>query len=164
MSPAQTSLYFREWGKVRRHYIEHGIDPKLTDSKRHELHQKALGYRKSSKEFTNKEFDKVLAVFYAITRPDDLGVQLRQQDQGELRRDEARTRCMDILKEIGIGEGNEAGRAEWLRGAYLDGLVKKVAPPQESFDGLNDKQANVVLGILVRRVLSQRKKLERVPF
>ncbi len=72
MSPKQTSLYWREWAAVRR------VCP---EADRHELHARALGLDKSSKEFTNADFDKVLAEFRAISEPDNLEGQLRQISQ-----------------------------------------------------------------------------------
>lgn len=167
MSPAQTSLYFREWGAVRRHYTEAGIDPKLADAKRHELHQKALGYRKSSKDFTNAEFDKVLGVFRAITRPDDLSAQLRQMDQPELRMQEARSACLQLLVDLGIGKDHDASQGDFVRRQYLDGIVKKITRgAQVDFQGLGDRQANAILHTLRMRLLSRERAMAKanVPF
>lgn len=70
MTPAQRVLYFREWGLARK---------ARPDADRHALHVEALGMDKSSKRFTNRDLDRVLAVFRAISRPDDVDAQLRQQ-------------------------------------------------------------------------------------
>jgi hypothetical protein len=162
MTPAQTNMY---WSLIQRlRDVAEGKGLKFGDVERHAFHRKALGVAKSSKDFTNADLDKIKAHALAILEPDNLAAQLKVQDQGELRRVEARARCMNILEELGIGEGHDMTKAEWLRGSYLDGLVKKVMPPHVSFEALTDKQANVVLGILVRRVLSHRRKLESVPF
>lgn len=107
MNPAQTNLYFREWGKVRDHYKAKGIDSKLCDAKRHELHEKALGQKKSSKAFTNADLDKVLAVFYAITRPADLAAQLKQLEQAT----ERTRKLQDQIKEI-VRQTPKASKAE----------------------------------------------------
>jgi hypothetical protein len=72
MTKAQTQLYFREWAAVRK------AQP---DADRHELHVKALGKDKSSKAFTNSDFDRVLQVFRAISQPGNLNAQLRQAQQ-----------------------------------------------------------------------------------
>lgn len=72
MTKAQTQLYFREWAAVRK------AQP---DADRHALHVAALGEDKSSKAFSNLDFDKVLQVFRAISRPGDLNAQLRQDQQ-----------------------------------------------------------------------------------
>src|SRR4051812_38634402 len=50
MNAAQTNLYFFEWGQVRKHFLAKGIDSKQADKKRHELHRRALGADKSSKD------------------------------------------------------------------------------------------------------------------
>jgi hypothetical protein len=76
MTPSQNRLYFREWGRVRAACKSQGLP--IPD--RHDLHVKALGLEKSHLNFTDKEFDQVLAEFRAISLPDDLAAQLRQQD------------------------------------------------------------------------------------
>jgi hypothetical protein len=81
MSPAQTKLYFREWNGVRMMLRRQGVEAKECDARRHELHQQALGYQRSSKDFTNDELDRVLAEFRALTRPADLEAQLGAQAQ-----------------------------------------------------------------------------------
>lgn len=72
MTPAQRSLYWREFAAVQRVY---------PDADRHELHAQALGVDKSSSAFTNEDLDKVLATFRAISRPDDFAGQMRQVQQ-----------------------------------------------------------------------------------
>jgi hypothetical protein len=52
---------------------------------RHCLHVKALGLDKSHLDFTNEDLDQVLAEFRAISQPDNLAAQLRQQGQPRLR-------------------------------------------------------------------------------
>src|ERR1017187_9106865 len=76
MTPLQNSLYFREWGRVRSACKQQGFP--IPD--RHDLHVKALGLDKSHLDFTNDDFDRVLAEFRAISQPDNLAAQLRQQD------------------------------------------------------------------------------------
>lgn len=72
MTAAQQSLYFREWGYVRK------VKP---DADRHQLHIEALGIDKSSKLFKNHDLDRVLAVFRTISRPASMTSQLRQLGQ-----------------------------------------------------------------------------------
>ena len=72
MTKPQTTLYFREWGAVRK------ADP---SADRHALHAQALGADKSSKDFTNRDLDKVLGAFRAISRPADLAAQIDRSDQ-----------------------------------------------------------------------------------
>lgn len=76
MTPKQDALYWREWSKVRK------AQP---DADRHALHVRALGDDKSHKDFSNKEFDQVLAEFRAITAPADVAAQLRQLAQSKTR-------------------------------------------------------------------------------
>ena len=76
MTPLQNSLYFREWGRVRAVCKQQGFP--VPD--RHSLHVKALGQDKSHLDFTNDDFDQVLAEFRALSQPDNLDAQLRQQD------------------------------------------------------------------------------------
>ena len=76
MTALQNSLYFREWGRVRATCKQQGFP--VPD--RHSLHIKALGQDKSHLDFTNEDFDRVLAEFRALSQPDSLAAQLRQQD------------------------------------------------------------------------------------
>jgi hypothetical protein len=81
MTPAQTQKYFREWGAVRAACLARG----WAVPDRHELHRRALGRDKSSKAFTNAEFDKVLQVFWSFSKPDSLNAGLRQERQPRTR-------------------------------------------------------------------------------
>jgi hypothetical protein len=76
MTALQNSLYFREWGRVRAACKQQGFP--VPD--RHSLHVKALGQDKSHLDFTNGDFDLILAEFRALSQPDNLAAQLRQQD------------------------------------------------------------------------------------
>lgn len=76
MTPKQTGWYWREWAAVRR---------VMPDADRHECHGRALGKDKSSKLFTNKDFDAVMAEFWKVTHPDSVERQMRQQDQTRVR-------------------------------------------------------------------------------
>ncbi len=81
MTALQNRLYFREWGRVRAVCKQHGFP--VPD--RHALHVKALGLDKSHLDFTDADFDQVLAEFRAISQPDNLAAQLRQQEQPRCR-------------------------------------------------------------------------------
>ena len=81
MTPKQNSLYWREWGAVVRHCKA----ASLPAPDRHDLHQAALGADKSHLAFSNEDFDRVLAQFRAQSRPEDLGAQLRQMNQPQIR-------------------------------------------------------------------------------
>lgn len=124
MNAAQTALYFREWGNVRRWYLARGFDPKQADNKRHALHRQALGRDKSSKAFTNSDLDKVLAVFRAVYDGGNLDAQLRQLDQPENRRRIMVRRCEAAAQSFITGETDELFRHNLQ--AYLDGTADRM--------------------------------------
>jgi len=144
VSPLQTSLYFREWGLVRKHYVAQGIDPKLADAKRHELHKKALGQMKSSKAFTNADLDKVLAVFYAITRPADLNSQLRQMEQQTERIRRMQSDCRRLVMQLPKVQAAED--SEFYAKNYLNTVANSLYGV--AFAALDEKQLARVTGTL----------------
>lgn len=148
MTPLQTAKYFREWGLVREHYRKKGIDPKLCDAKRHELHVRALGVKKSSKLFTNADLDKVLAVFYAITRPADLNTQLRQQEQQIERMRKMQDDCRDLVRRL-----PKAAEVD-DRDFYVKNYLNKVSYSHtgKAFAMLEEKELARILGILRDRL------------
>lgn len=97
MSPKQTQLYWREWAAVRR------ADPQAN---RQALTVRALGRAGSSKEFSNADLDKVLAVFRAVSRPADVDGQLRQQGQARARREH---RIDEVMRCLGVYVEDVAG-------------------------------------------------------
>lgn len=111
MSPAQNKLYYREWGAVRKMLRAEGLSPSESDKMRHKLHEQALGADKSSKEFTNSDLDKVLAIFRAKTRPTDTAGQIRQLQQGKKRYLQAFNKLVQELN---------------LTNAYIDGIARKI--------------------------------------
>lgn len=88
MTPKQTQLYWREWAAVRR------MNP---DADRKALHLQALGVEKSSKQFDNRDLDKVLAVFRGISDPGNLGAQLRAQEGSRARLEHRLSEMMQML-------------------------------------------------------------------
>jgi len=143
MNAAQTNLYFFEWGRVREHYLGRGLDPKQADAKRHELHVRALGGRKSSKDFTNADLDKVIATFRAITQPCDFNAQMRQQNQPDRRKSVEVTRIGELKHHIGANAGYEAG--------YVASIVRSNFGTDQ-LGSLTFEQLKRVAGILERRV------------
>lgn len=97
MSPKQTQLYWREWAAVRR------ADPQAD---RQALTVRALGRARSSKEFSNADLDKVLAVFREVSRPADVDGQLRQQGQARARREH---RIDEVMRCLGVYVEDVAG-------------------------------------------------------
>lgn len=80
MSPRQTALYWREWSAAKLALMS-GRETwtKLEETmRRHAIHLETLGTDKSSRDFTNTDFDQILGAFRAISRPGDLNAQLRQ--------------------------------------------------------------------------------------
>lgn len=158
MTPLQTNLYFREWGKVREHYRARGLDPKLCDAKRHELHKKALGEMKSSKAFKNADLDKVLAVFYAITRPADLNAQLKQINQEGDRLFEKKKACLNLVLQMpkvasGKDPQNHAKN-------YLNDIAR--SHTGNALAMVDEDQLNRIHGILVDRLARALRQPEQV--
>lgn len=154
MNSAQTNLYFREWGKVRDYFRAKGIDPKLADAKRHELHEKALGKKKSSKLFTNADLDKVLAVFWSYTKPADLNAQLRQQDQQIERMRKMQDDCRDLVRRL--PKTATVDDRDFFVKNYLNSMANSTAG--KAFAMLEENELSRMLGILRHRLT------ESVPF
>lgn len=87
MTPAQTKFYWREWAAAwtRLRACRPDLCSADANRERHDLHRRALGYPRSSRQFDNREFDAVLGAFRAISRPADLNSQRRQMNQSRLR-------------------------------------------------------------------------------
>lgn len=157
MSPDQTRLYFREWGKVRRHFLARGIDPNQADAKRYELHTRALGVDKSSKDFSNTDLDKVLGVFFAILRPDDLNSQLRQLDQGEERKNKLIGDCHRATYRMAdLGESRLQLYPQQT--AYIFGIARNVI--HKPLESCSAEDWAVIHGVLLRRVEQLGRKRE----
>lgn len=160
MNTAQTMLYFREWGRVRD--VLKGQGRPHGDMERHKLHEKALGQKKSSKDFTNADLDKVLAAMRAITEPGNLTNQLKALDQPARRNAEARAKCFELLVELEIGKGYESDHAENIRRAYLDAIVRRITKGVHiDFQTLPDREANAILHTLEMRRIAQRRAAQR---
>jgi hypothetical protein len=161
----QTRLYFFHWGKVRKHYLEKGIDPKQADHKRHELHKRALGRDKSSKDFTNADLDRVIAVFRAVSDDANLDAQLRQLDQPENRRAALVKRCQAAAGSFIEGE-DEYEIARNVQ-AYLDGTADRmfgVAFVHLDHGQEGDAQLRKVMGALERTARVRKAKANPNPF
>lgn len=64
MTSAQTARYWREWGQIKKLLTEQGEYSKEdADAERMEIHRRALGEAKSSKDLTNRDLDKIFAAF-----------------------------------------------------------------------------------------------------
>ncbi|MBX3736697.1 MAG: hypothetical protein KF715_08415 [Candidatus Didemnitutus sp.] len=148
MNPAQIRKYRLVWGKVRRLLRERGLSAKDADARRHQIHVKALGSDKSSLDFTNRDFDKVLSHFIAILEPDNLEAQIRIIEQPELRR----ARMIELCRELvgGLPQIADAVNPEFYASNYLDALAKRVRG--RPFESLDEAGLGVIHGILVNRL------------
>lgn len=118
LTTKQKYLYWREWRAVEKVMVDRYLfEPKEAREYRHTLHVKALGHDKSSKEFSNADFDKILATFRAYTRPADLAGQLRQIDQPKIRAAHA---LQELVKKLD------------LTSEYVDGIALRICKKKVS--------------------------------
>jgi hypothetical protein len=165
MTPAQTSLYFFHWGQVRKHHLARGIDPKQVDVKRHELHKRALGRDKSSKDFTNADLDKVIGAFRAVYDGGNLDAQLQQIDQPDNRRAAMVKQCRDSAATF--IDGRDEAHKTFLIDRYLDGIADKMFGVQFArLDHGQDGHGQLakVMGALARTARVRKEKREGNPF
>lgn len=165
MNAAQTHLYFFEWGRVRKHYLAKGLDPKQADNKRHELHKRALAHDKSSKDFTNAELDKVIAVFRAVYDGGNLDAQLAALDQPENRRAAMIKRCQAAARSFIEGKDDAAKERNLV--AYLDGTADRmfgVAFVHLDQGQEGNGQLAKVMGALERTARVRKDKAKANPF
>ncbi|KAF0093466.1 MAG: hypothetical protein E1N59_2867 [Puniceicoccaceae bacterium 5H] len=128
MTEKQLALYRAEWGKARKALREMGWAPKAADARRKELHTLVgavdhKGQPKSSAALNNFELDRLLAEFWAISAPTDLGKQAHVVNQPGIR-------CRWVCEEI-MRRANELheGRFKMANArAYVDALFKRVNP------------------------------------
>lgn len=88
MTAKQEALYWRKWSLICDRYGW----PQSDNQRRHDLHIQALGQNKSHRNFTNPEFDRILAVMNKLADPDSVAAQMvldeyeNKEDPGERRR------------------------------------------------------------------------------
>jgi hypothetical protein len=64
MTPKQKARYWREWGQIRKLLVEMGdFSKEDADAERMQIHERALGTGKSSKDLTNRHLDKIFDAF-----------------------------------------------------------------------------------------------------
>lgn len=64
MTKAQNSRYWRDWSQIRKMLIEMGdFSKEDANAERHQIHRRALGCDKSSKDLTNKDLDEIFKAF-----------------------------------------------------------------------------------------------------
>lgn len=141
MTPFQQKKYWWEWSRCREFYAGKGLTLGQTEIARHDLHRKALGRNKSSKEFSNADLDKVIAAFRAVWDAANLNAQLRQLDQPEHRLQATRQRIAELASQCGVKHGEaglEAYFANWFRG--------------RRYESLTERELQQLAGILQRRL------------
>ena len=141
MTEAQVRLYRFEASRWREARRRHGRPAREED--RHSLHTRVLGRDKSSLDFTNADFDKVLAAFRAESEPGNLDAQLALIDQPEHRATLIRGRILTLSLHIGLNAGKESG--------YVAGIARRLFDTDQLAD-LSDVQLAKLEGVLQRRV------------
>lgn len=155
MNAAQQAKYFAEWGKLRD--VLRAKDWKNADieQQRHEVTRRALGVRKSSKDFTNVDLDKVLARIAAEREPDNFEAQMALQDSPDKRRAAALEACSRACWEIyGHGGNNGFAKSE-ARERYIAGVARNVI--KKELSECSAEELRVVHGILMRQLLRAKK-------
>lgn len=152
MTPAQNAMYFAEFGKLRDVLRARGWASAKIEAHRAELTFKALGRAKSSKQFTNGDLDKVLAVIKAATAPADFDAQMRLQDSPEKRHELLIARIWALSKRVGLTPDNES--------RYVDGISQRMFGKQ--YQHLDERGLQQIEGILRRRLKQQRLTVEQI--
>lgn len=155
MTPAQQLKYFREWGRVRDVLKAKGLP--CGDVERHNLHLKALGVRKSSKDFGNRDLDRVLAQFLSISEPDNLRAQLRLIDQPEARQQRALQACRELVARL--PQIAASANPDLYAQNYLDALARKVR--KAPLEQLDETGLAVIHGILRARLDGHKNEPQR---
>jgi len=164
MSPAQIKKYRAIWSKCRAALRSAGKPH--DDAARYALHERTIGRRCSSTEFTQKEFDAVVGAMMAIVDPANFGAQMRQQDQEDLRREDVLCRIDDALAVIIPRSDCESdAHATHARASYKHKLADRMFG---KVVGLTDRQLQVLMGVLERearkRETATPKPAELAPF
>lgn len=82
----QLDLYRRLCGQARKVWRARGVPAAECEAERHALHARALGADKSSRDFTNADFDTVKGALMAVIDGTDLDAQLDALHQPRKRR------------------------------------------------------------------------------
>lgn len=120
---------------------------------RHALYVEALGYYKSSRDFTTAEANKVLAKLRVWSRPDDLNAQLKPDEDEAERRAEAMDRCLAACWEMYELGDNRLAQVENQR-RYIAGTARNVVKKEPA--DCTAAELNKVLGCLLASVRRRR--------
>lgn len=155
MSPAQLTKYRVVWSQCRAALQAAGKPH--DDRARMALHERAIGRACSSKDFSNREFDLVLAVMLSIAKPADFGAQMRQQEQEDLRREDIESRIDDAMHVIIPRSGcNSDAHAVHARSNYRGGLAQRMFGTRLLAD-LTERQLQQLMGVLEREATKREK-------
>ncbi len=167
MTAKQNSLYWRAWAGAKR-------AASLEDSDRHALHVRALGSDKSHADFSERDFDLVLAEFRALSDPTNLTDQVAALNQPLIRlrfriRKEASPEYIKTLL------AERFAWAVWLRNTYPKhaGWTMKAAPPdilsefREShsapiLEDLKEEELTQLRNTLAARAAAKRREHRRI--
>lgn len=98
MTDKQKARYWREWGQIRKLLTEQGeFSKEDADAERKEIHRKALGTEKSSKDLTNGDLDKIFKAFAAYL------VLINGPSSGP-DEDQPRKRLVWAIEQLGLGD------------------------------------------------------------
>lgn len=157
LSTSQDRLYWREvgaWARARK-----ALGLPAGDAERRALTRRACGHDKSHKHLYNAEFDKVLGLLRAESRPDDLNAQMRQIEQGENRKADLISRCWDACR-VSL-QGNDAEHTSSLCQRYMSGIAYKLAGRPIDIADLTERDLQKLLGVLDRRARQVERKRAR---
>lgn len=150
MSPRQSAMYWAEWARLRDMLRARGHTVAQVEEYRHNLTRRALGVLKSSKDFTNADFDRVLARLKAESDPANLDAQLSLQDSPDRRRAYLLHRLSECCAELFTVGGDERLREPAAREGYIRGTARNVC--KHELEQCTDADLGKVLGCLEARL------------
>jgi hypothetical protein len=149
VNSARQRKYWWLFGPVRDYLRGKGYSPKQIEERRHALHRKALGADKSSKDFTDADFDAVKRVFRAEWDGGNLDAQLAAEDEPQQRRQAIVDRCLEATGDMhALGDSRLSTRRACL--GYIGGTARKVIGKE--LDQCTEAELGTVFGCLQRRV------------
>ena len=153
MTAGQTAMYFAEFGKLRDVLRARLWSTAKIEAHRSAITLKALGRAKSSKQFTNADLDKVLAVIKAETAPADFDAQMRLQDMPEKRH----ALVMGRIHALSLSVQLEPG----LESSYVAGIAHRMFG-ERAYERLTVEQLGQIEGVLRRRLKQLHLTLEQI--
>jgi hypothetical protein len=147
MKTSQLPLYhvnLKKWEAARR---ARGLpcDTAALDA----LKMRTIGRVCSSKQFTQKELDAMLAAFLAADEPANYHGQIALQEQPEVRKAMAIRRIGCLMYHLQITAGRE--------GHYVAGIARNLFGT-EQYQNLDDVKVAQLEGVIVRRLLQLHSK------